>query len=204
GAHDGFAAIEQSGLRSGRRRWLHLGRPVHGVAALDRDKRQAGAFERAGHHRHAARKRRRSGAGGGKLKAKEESRERKQSPAAADEVSRITPHGLLPTIPVLISRVNPREGSRTASGDSRGARGGRRGALLNPLRKRMIFRWAGAEQLARRFRRSNFPAARRLLFQKRVDGSKRGTARNQSAPRALDEQPAAHFPLPVLGRLSRA
>src|SRR5262249_9943476 len=116
--------------------------------------------------RHAARKRRRSGAGGGKLKTKEEGRDRKQCPAAADEVSRITPHGLLPTIPVLISRVNPREGSRTASGDSRGARGGRRGALLNPLRKRMIFRWAGAEQLARRFRHSNFPAARRSTISK--------------------------------------
>src|SRR5262249_15197560 len=89
--------------------------------------------------RHAARKRRRSGAGGGKLKTKEEGRDRKQCPAAADEVSRITPHGLLPTIPVLISRVNPREGSRTASGDSRGARGGRRGALLQPLEKKDDF-----------------------------------------------------------------
>src|SRR5262249_41454110 len=50
-------------------------------------------------------------------------------------------------IPVLISRVNPGEGSRATPGDSQRARGGRRGLLLNSLRKRMIFWWAAGERI---------------------------------------------------------
>jgi hypothetical protein len=68
----------------------------------------------------------------------------------------------------------------------------------------MIFWWAAGERIGGAFAATISPRRGGLLFQKRVDRSDLGMARNQSAPRALDEQPAAHFPLPVLGRLSRA
>src|SRR5262249_53520857 len=108
-----LAAIEQFGLGSGRRRGGHFGRTVHRIAALGRSERHTVALERTVDHRRAPRDRRRSG-GGGNFKTNEEKRQGKTRAAAADEISRITPHGFLPTIPVLISRVTPRLGSSAA------------------------------------------------------------------------------------------
>src|SRR5215510_15018807 len=108
-----LAAIEQFGLGSGRRRGGHFGRTVHRIAALGRNERHTVALERPVDHRRTSSDRRRSG-GGGNFKTNEENRDGENRAAAADEISRITPHGLLPTIPVLISRVNPRLGSSAA------------------------------------------------------------------------------------------
>src|SRR5262249_39720941 len=85
-------------------------RTVHRIAALGRGERDTVALEGPVHHRRGPSDRRRSG-GGGDFQTNEEGRDGENCAAAADEISRMTPHGLLPTIPVLISRGNPLIGS---------------------------------------------------------------------------------------------
>jgi len=108
-----LASIEQSGLGSGRRRDDRFSRTVDRIAALGRGERHTVALERPVHHRRGPSDRRRSG-GGGDFQTNEEGRDGENRAAAADEISRMTPHGLLPTIPVLISRGNPLIGSCAA------------------------------------------------------------------------------------------
>src|SRR5262249_4021337 len=105
-----LASIEQFGLGGGRRRNGHFGRAVDRIAALGRGERHTVTLEGKGHPPRPPRNRRRR-RGGGDFKTNEEGRNGENDAAAADEISRITPHGLLPTIPVLISRGNPRIGS---------------------------------------------------------------------------------------------
>src|SRR6266508_3400036 len=195
-ADHGLAAVEQFGLGSRCRR--SLGRAVHCVAALARSERQAVALERAVDHRHAAGERRRSGAGGGKFKTNEEGRDGKDCAAAADEVSRITPHGLLPTIPVLISRVNPRLGSCVAL----------RFAQARPWRASPNIRLWAKTRIWRarvgRNRSSSSPSSHwvRYVSQPFFDP---GTARNQWAPRALGSSRPPISPSPCsAGYLGRS
>src|SRR5215468_10032233 len=108
-----LASIEQPGLGGGRRRDDDFSRTVHRIAALGRGERHTVALEGPVHHRRGPSKRRRSG-GGGDFQANEEGRDGQSRAAAPDEISRKTPHGLLPTIPVFISRGNPRIGSCAA------------------------------------------------------------------------------------------
>jgi len=92
-ADHGLTPIEQSRLGSRRRRGLRPGRAVHRVAAFARNEGQAVALERTVHHRRAPRKGRGRGADGRNFKADEKGRKRDDRAAAADEVSRKTPHG---------------------------------------------------------------------------------------------------------------
>src|SRR5262249_59194899 len=101
------------GVGGGSWWWGQFGRTVRRIGALGRNQRHTVALERTVDHRRAPSDRRRSG-GGRNFKTNEENRDGESRAAAADEISRITPHGLLPTIPVPISRVNPRLGSSAA------------------------------------------------------------------------------------------
>src|SRR5262249_3855226 len=196
-----LAAIEQFGLGSGRRRGGHFGRTVHRIAALGRNERHTVALERPVDHRRAPSDRRRSG-GGGNFKTNEENRDGEDRAAAADEISRITPHGLLPTIPVLISRVNPRLGSSAALRFVQSA-ARRTSAAANILAEKGFLRRAG-----RGFKAAASPGAgsrqgvggnagiAALAVPIPASLAFRGIARNQSTRHALSGVAGRPFPPP--------
>src|SRR5262249_33746801 len=197
-----LAAIEQFGLGSGRRRCGHFGRAVHRIAALGRGERHTVALERTVDHRRAPSDRWRSG-GRGNFKTNEENHDGENRAAAADEISRITPHGLLPTIPVLISRVNPRLGSSAALRFVQSAAEADCYSRLRHWQKTCFPAGPGAaskpRQAWRRSRRGVGGNARHRPLAVPIPASLlafRGIARDQSTRRALSGAAGRPFPPP--------
>jgi hypothetical protein len=228
-AHDRLAADEEFGQLRRCRRRLDLCRPTAGIPADAGQEGQTVPLKAAiDHNRPLLAKRGRCGRG--HFKADKKRSQSESCAAAGHEIFRTPQHSVAPTIHVPISRVNPPLGSCVLGSTSWGPRlgvhviprsGGReegQGSVRHKLAGVTRAWWAADYADANppcepagfhSLLGPGFPLARKVCRAGMgAFGSRRAAAGpakkhnfwNQRIGPALSWQPAAHFPLPVLGR----